>query len=71
MHTYVKDQPAVTWPDGYRSDVLSGINMRPTGYKIKNNDEFEKLLEFTQNAEYEDIDEMYINKLKGWFEYGE
>lgn len=71
MHTYVKDQPAVLWPDGYRSDILSGINMRPTGYKIKNNDEFEKLLEFTQNAEYEDIDEMYINKLKGWFEYGE
>ena len=71
MHTYVKDQPAVTWPDGYKSDVLSGINIRPTGYKIKNNDEFEKLLEFTQNAEYEDIDEMYINKLKGWFEYGE
>lgn len=67
LHTYITDQPEVVWGDGYRSGVLSGINMRPTGYEIKNNDEFEKLLEFTQKSTYEDIDEIYINKLKGYF----
>ena len=69
MHTYIKDQPSVTWPDGYVSSCSCGINIRPTGYTIKGSDEYEKLLEAIQYLYIDDISDITINKLKGYFEY--
>ena len=69
MHTYIIDQPEIVWPDGYISHISTGINIRPTGYTIKGNDEYTRLLEAVQNLYYDDINDIYINKLKGYFEY--
>lgn len=65
MHTYIKDMPDVIWPDGYKSCCRSGINIRPTGYTIRSQDEYEKLLEYTQYQYSDDINELILNKLKG------
>ena len=69
MHTYIKDQPCITWPDGYVSTCSGGINIRPTGYTIKGSDEYQKLLEAIQYLYIDDISDITINKLKGYFEY--
>lgn len=69
MHTYIKDQPSITWPDGYVSTCSGGINIRPTGYTIKGSDEYQKLLEAIQYLYIDDISDITINKLKGYFEY--
>lgn len=69
MHTYITDQPEVVWPDGYVSHCTTGINIRPTGYTIKGSDEYERLLEAVQNLYYDDISDIHINKLKGYFVY--
>lgn len=68
MHTYITDQGTVTWPDGYVSTCTSGINIRPTGYTIKGSDEYDRLLEAVQNLYIDDITDITINKLKGYFE---
>ena len=68
MHTYITDQGTVTWPDGYISTCTSGINIRPTGYTIKGTDEYDRLLEAVQNLYIDDITDITINKLKGYFE---
>ena len=32
--TYIDDMAPITFPDGYRSELKHGINMRPTGYQL-------------------------------------
>lgn len=64
MHTYISDMPDIIWPDGYHSSCRSGINIRPTGYTIQHNDPYERMIEFCQ-SQFEDIDDITLNKLKG------
>ena len=46
--TYIDDQPALTWPDGYKSTARYGINLRRTGYKLTIPSEYEKIVELSQ-----------------------
>ena len=46
LTTYIDNQPKVTWADGYKSIYKSGINLRPTGYKMTVTDEYKKLIKY-------------------------
>lgn len=68
LHTYVKGQPDITFEDGYVSTYRYGINMRRTGYKLGMSDEYERLLEYFSEATVDDISEITVNQMKGYFE---
>ena len=70
MHTYITEQPDITFPDGYVSQYRSGINIRRTGYKLGMSDEYERLLEFFEDATIDDISEITKDRLRGYFDYG-
>ena len=70
MHTYITDQPDITFDDGYVSTYRSGINIRRTGYKLGMSDEYERLLEFFADATIDDISEITKDRLRGYFDYG-
>ena len=70
MHTYITEQPDITFPDGYISTFRSGINIRRTGYKLGMSDEYERLLEFFEDATIDDISEITKDRLRGYFDYG-
>lgn len=65
LSTYLSSQPIVTYPDGYVSHQQHGVNMRNTGYKISITDEYEKLLEYSQNDII--LNDEAINRLRGAF----
>ena len=64
------EQPDITFPDGYVSTFRSGINIRRTGYKLGMSDEYERLLEFFEDATIDDISEITKDRLRGYFDYG-
>ena len=70
MHTYINDQPDITFDDGYVSTYRTGINMRRTGYRLGMSDEYERLLEFFADATIDDISTITSDRLRGYFEYG-
>lgn len=65
LSTYLDNQPIVTYPDGYVSHQQHGINMRNTGYKISITDEYEKLLQYSQEGI--ELNDEAINRLRGSF----
>lgn len=70
MHTYISDQPDITFDDGYISHYRNGINIRRTGYKLGMSDDYERLLEFFADAAIDNISEITKDRLRGYFEYG-
>lgn len=44
LHTYVRKQGTIVWPDGYVSTEDYGINIRRTGYELTIPDEYERLM---------------------------
>ena len=42
--THIINQPTLTFPDGYRSTFKYGKNLRPTGYKLSQTDEYKDLI---------------------------
>lgn len=44
LHTYIKDQPDITFPDGYVSHQRRGVNLRPNSYKIKIDPDYKTLI---------------------------
>ena len=67
LHTYINNQPTVTYPDGYISKYRYGINMRRTGYRLGMSDEYERLLEFFAEATIDDISDLTVSQMKGVF----
>lgn len=67
LHTYITDQPDITI-DGHTYSYRSGINMRPTGYTIKQSDEYERMLEFIQSFTLDDLNDITLNMMKGVIE---
>lgn len=57
-HVYITDMQPVTWPDGYKSDLKYGINMRPTGYKLSIPRIYDSLESFLNHAANPDISEV-------------
>ena len=70
MHTYIADQPDITFDDGYVSHYRNGINIRRTGYKLGMSDDYERLLEFFADATIDNISEITKDRLRGYFEDG-
>lgn len=70
LHTYIKEQPDIVFPDGYESSYRYGINMRRTGYKLGISDEYEQLLEFFADATIDDISDITVSQMKGYVNYG-
>lgn len=66
MHTYVTDMPNILWNDGYLSTYRCGINMRPTGYKLTIDDDYNKLLDWLATPVSE-IPDGFINSLRARF----
>lgn len=44
--TYINNQPPLIWPDGYKSDCKSGVNLRANGYKLTITDEYKTLIKY-------------------------
>ena len=65
LHTYLHDLPAVTYPDGYHSEYVHGIHMRPTGYRIGVTDEYDRLNNFSYN--YSQLPQHSIIRLRNIF----
>lgn len=70
LHTYIKEQPDITFEDGYVSHYRYGINMRRTGYRLGMSDEYERMIEFFADATIDDISDLTISQMKGYFDYG-
>ena len=66
LATYINNQPKVTYPDGYRSTVSYGINLRRTGYKLTITDEYKSLIDLVENLSQEYTDQFLVSK-RGWF----
>lgn len=64
MPTYCYNQPEVVFPDGYVSKYKYGKNLRRTGYKIDNTEEYAELLK-AFNVTLDTIDERAVNKITG------
>ena len=69
MHTYINDQPNITFDDGFVSHYRYGINMRRTGYRLGMSDEYERLIEFFSDATIDDISDITISQMKGYIDY--
>ena len=65
-HMYLTDMKPVTWPDGYKSDLKYGINMRPTGYILSKPDVFKEALDIMETG-LVTFSEYFIAKRRGYF----
>lgn len=61
---YISNMPAVTFPDGYKSNYKSGIALRPNGYKMALDDKYKKLIRYSE-LEAGDLPETFINSIRG------
>lgn len=66
LSVYVDNMPDVIYPDGYKSTLRRGINMRPIGYEIHITDEYSSLLELTK-MHTNTLPESFTNHLRGQF----
>lgn len=66
LSVYVDGMPDIIYPDGYRSTLRRGINMRPTGYEIHLTDEYSSIIELSKLYTAE-LPENFINHLRGQF----
>lgn len=66
MHTYFDDQPDITFPDGYVSHQRRGVNLRPNGYRISTDPEYEDMINSILREAKSDA---YENHLRGvWYD---
>lgn len=63
LHTYVKNQPDIIWPDGYVSHNRHGINLRRTGYKLEINGTYKKLIGYAE-MQLDITDDFIVNGVK-------
>lgn len=66
LATYINTQPIVTYPDGYKSTIQYGINMRRTGYKLTMTDEYMDLIDYVEKFRSAMTDQFRVSK-RGWF----
>lgn len=66
LSVYIDNMPDVIYPDGYKSTLRRGINMRPTGYEIHVTDQYSSLIELSKIFVAE-LPEAFINHLRGQF----
>lgn len=45
LHTYIDHMPDITFPDGYISHQRRGVNLRPSGYRLKSERTPEEIIE--------------------------
>ena len=64
-HTYLTDMKPIKWPDGYYSTFTSGINMRPTGYKLSIPNIYDKMENILNG--FVDVSENYEIYRRGHF----
>lgn len=64
LPTYISDQPAIIWPDGYKSTCKSGVNLRRNGYKLTITDEYKKLINYT-SFDVGQLSDNFLNHLRG------
>ena len=62
--TYLSDMPDIIYPDGYRSKLKYGINMRNNGYKLSITDEYKDLINYIEMNRY-DSSEAELNARRG------
>lgn len=65
LPTYLSDMPDVEYPDGYKSTMKYGINMRRNGYKLTMTDEYKSLINLLD--EWVEVPEQYIVSRRGKF----
>lgn len=66
LSVYIDNMPTIVYPDGYKSTLRRGINMRPTGYEIHLTDEYSSITELSKLYVAE-LPENFINHLRGHF----
>lgn len=67
LATYINEQPLVTYPDGYVSDINYGINMRRTGYKLTMTDEYKNVINYIEYITSSARDDQFTVSQRGWF----
>lgn len=67
LHTYIYDQPPLTWPDGYRSSAKYGINLRPNGYHLHMTDEYKRLINYAYKFDPTTLPDSFKTHLRGRF----
>lgn len=67
LHTYVHDQPEITWPDGYRSKYKYGVNLRPNGYHLHMTPEYVKLISAAEELDLNKLPEAFVRHMRGRF----
>ena len=66
LHTYCENMPSIAFPDGYISHQKRGVNLRPNGYKLTMDPDYNALIRKVGRA---NRNESYENHLKSsWFE---
>lgn len=64
LSTYINEMPVILWPDGYRSELKAGINMRRTGYLLTITDEYKKLMQLA-NMTASELPDRFYNIVRG------
>lgn len=67
LHTYIYDQTSIVWPDGYRSNVKYGINLRPNGYHLHMTDEYKKLIGYAFKMDPASLPDAFKTHMRGRF----
>lgn len=67
LHTYIYDQPPITWPDGYQSTAKYGINLRPNGYHLHMTDEYKRLINYAYKFDPTTLPDSFKTHLRGRF----
>lgn len=63
LPTYCNSQPKLIYPDGYVSHYKYGKNLRATGYRLSQTEEYKQLLECYEMS-FEDFDESQITAFR-------
>ncbi len=63
MHTYITNQGTVVWNDGYVSNYNYGINIRRTGYTLKIDDYYARLMHVL-DFDVDIMDDTLINDIR-------
>lgn len=64
--TYINNQPPIVWPDGYKSDCKSGVNLRRNGYKLTITKEYKDLINYIE-YDTNQLSEEFQNHLRGYW----
>lgn len=69
LHVYCDNMPSVVMPDGYVCNYRYGINLRPTGYTMTVNDDYDTFALFIQSLKdgsfFEKINNEYLVHKRG------